>query len=106
VEFDFERPETFAVTLDGVNRVFLIARPGDDHADRVAFPSCGQGLHAPGTQALDHHEIARTISGAAGKAIQHVAITAEAAQGSLAAAGLSPERVDWLIAKDHASCWT
>src|SRR3989441_4126768 len=38
VEFDLERPETFAVALDGVDRVFLIARPGDDHADRVAFP--------------------------------------------------------------------
>lgn len=38
VEFDFERPETFAPALDGVDRVFLIARPGDDHTDRVAFP--------------------------------------------------------------------
>ena len=38
VEFDLERPQTFAATLDGVDRVFLIARPGDDHADRVAFP--------------------------------------------------------------------
>jgi uncharacterized protein YbjT (DUF2867 family) len=38
VEFDFERPETFAATLDGIDRVFLIARPGDDHADLVAYP--------------------------------------------------------------------
>lgn len=38
VEFDLERPKTFAPALDGVDRVFLIARPGDDHADRVAFP--------------------------------------------------------------------
>jgi uncharacterized protein YbjT (DUF2867 family) len=38
VEFDFERPETFVSTLAGADRVFLIARPGDDHADRVAFP--------------------------------------------------------------------
>ena len=38
VEFDFERPQTFAATLDGVDRVFLIARPGDDHADLVAYP--------------------------------------------------------------------
>lgn len=38
VGFDFERPETFAAALDGVDRVFLIARPGDDHADRVALP--------------------------------------------------------------------
>ncbi len=38
IEFDFERPETFAPALDGVDRVFLIARPGDEHADRVALP--------------------------------------------------------------------
>jgi uncharacterized protein YbjT (DUF2867 family) len=38
VEFDFERPETFAKALTGVDRVFLIARPGDDDADVVAFP--------------------------------------------------------------------
>jgi uncharacterized protein YbjT (DUF2867 family) len=38
VEFDFERPQTFAATLEGVDRVFLIARPGDDHADLVAYP--------------------------------------------------------------------
>jgi uncharacterized protein YbjT (DUF2867 family) len=38
VEFDFERPETFAPALDGADRVFLIARPGDDHADLVAYP--------------------------------------------------------------------
>jgi uncharacterized protein YbjT (DUF2867 family) len=38
VEFDFQRPETFAAALDGIDRVFLIARPGDEHADRAAFP--------------------------------------------------------------------
>jgi len=38
VEFDFERPETFAPALDGADRVFLIARPGDEQADRVAAP--------------------------------------------------------------------
>src|SRR5439155_1415057 len=38
VEFDFERPETFAPALEGVERVFLIARPGDEQADRVAIP--------------------------------------------------------------------
>lgn len=38
VAFDFERPETFATALDGVDRVFLIARPGDDHPDQVAIP--------------------------------------------------------------------
>jgi uncharacterized protein YbjT (DUF2867 family) len=38
VRFDFERPQTFAAALDGVDRVFLIARPGDDHADLAAYP--------------------------------------------------------------------
>jgi len=38
VEFDFERPETFPAALKGIERVFLIARPGDDHSDRVAVP--------------------------------------------------------------------
>lgn len=36
--FDFERPETFPPALDGVDRVFLIARPGDDQPERVAMP--------------------------------------------------------------------
>ncbi len=38
VEFDFDRPETFAPALKGVTKVFLIARPGDNHADKVAMP--------------------------------------------------------------------
>jgi uncharacterized protein YbjT (DUF2867 family) len=38
VEFDFERPQTFASALDGVDRVFLIARPGDEHPERAAIP--------------------------------------------------------------------
>lgn len=38
VEFDFERPLTFEKALTGVDRVFMIARPGDDHADVVALP--------------------------------------------------------------------
>lgn len=196
VEFDFERPQTFAAALDGVDRVFLIARPGDDHADRVAFPLIDEmkrqgvrhvvnlsamgvearddfalrkveryleesgigfthlrpnffmqvfstgpllldirstgAIHIPaagaklsyidardiaavaaatlteqghmgkaytltGGQALDHHEIARAISGAAGKTIQYVAITEETALRVLAAAGLSPERAERLI---------
>jgi uncharacterized protein YbjT (DUF2867 family) len=36
--FDLQRPETFAAALDGVTRVFLIARPGDEQADRLALP--------------------------------------------------------------------
>jgi len=38
VEFDFDRTETFAPALKGVERVFLIARPGDNHSDKVAMP--------------------------------------------------------------------
>ena len=38
VEFDLERPETFGPALDGVDRVFLIARPGDDNPERLAVP--------------------------------------------------------------------
>ncbi len=37
-EFDFDRPETFAPALEGVARVFLMARPGDNHADKAAIP--------------------------------------------------------------------
>ena len=36
--FDLERTATFDDALQGVDRVFLIARPGDEHADRLAFP--------------------------------------------------------------------
>jgi uncharacterized protein YbjT (DUF2867 family) len=38
VEFDFDRPATFAPALKGVAKVFLMARPGDNHADEVAMP--------------------------------------------------------------------
>ncbi len=38
VELDLERPETFAPALEGVDRAFLIARPGDEQADAVAIP--------------------------------------------------------------------
>jgi len=37
-EFDFDKPETFAPALRGISRVFLIARPGDNHADKAAIP--------------------------------------------------------------------
>jgi uncharacterized protein YbjT (DUF2867 family) len=37
-EFDFDRPETFAPALGGVAKLFLMARPGDNHADRAAIP--------------------------------------------------------------------
>lgn len=38
VELDLERPQTFRRALEGVDRAFLIARPGDDDPDRVGGP--------------------------------------------------------------------
>ena len=38
VAFDLERPETYAAALAGVERVFLMAPPGDDHSDRFSIP--------------------------------------------------------------------
>lgn len=38
VAFDFERPGTFAPALKGTAKVFLIARPGDNHSDEAAMP--------------------------------------------------------------------
>ncbi|HEX2189982.1 MAG TPA: SDR family oxidoreductase [Longimicrobiaceae bacterium] len=38
VRMDLERPDTFEAALAGVDRVFLIARPGDEEPERVAGP--------------------------------------------------------------------
>jgi uncharacterized protein YbjT (DUF2867 family) len=38
VEFDYERPETFAPSLIGVEKIFLSVRPGDNHSDIVSIP--------------------------------------------------------------------
>ena len=38
VEFDYERPQTFAPALVGVEKIFLMARPGDNHSDEAAMP--------------------------------------------------------------------
>jgi len=57
----------------------------------------GKAYTLTGKEALDHHEIARAISGAAGKAIHYEAITEEAARSALASGGLSPERTERLI---------
>jgi uncharacterized protein YbjT (DUF2867 family) len=38
VEFDFEKPETFSKALEGIDKVFLMARPGDNESDKVALP--------------------------------------------------------------------
>ncbi|MDR3666108.1 MAG: SDR family oxidoreductase [Ignavibacteriaceae bacterium] len=38
VEFDYDRPETFAPALNGVEKIFLSVRPGDNHSDIVSMP--------------------------------------------------------------------
>lgn len=38
VEFDFEKPDTFAPALKQIDRVFLMARPGDNESDKAAAP--------------------------------------------------------------------
>ena len=38
VEFDYDRPQTFAPALDGIEKVFLTVRPGDNHSDKAAMP--------------------------------------------------------------------
>jgi uncharacterized protein YbjT (DUF2867 family) len=38
VHAELERPETFGPALTGADRVFLIARPGDEHPERASGP--------------------------------------------------------------------
>jgi uncharacterized protein YbjT (DUF2867 family) len=38
VDFDFDRPQTFAPALKGVEKVFLMARPADNNSDEAARP--------------------------------------------------------------------
>jgi len=38
VRFDFDEPRTFAPALKGVERLFLMARPGDNSSDMAAKP--------------------------------------------------------------------
>ena len=38
VHFDFDEPRTFGPALKGVERLFLIARPGDNNSDTAAKP--------------------------------------------------------------------
>lgn len=38
IEFDYERPETFPKALKGIDKIFLMARPGDNHSDLAAAP--------------------------------------------------------------------
>jgi uncharacterized protein YbjT (DUF2867 family) len=46
VEFDYDRPETFAPALLGIDKIFLVARPGDNHSDRVAEPFIEEAIRA------------------------------------------------------------
>jgi uncharacterized protein YbjT (DUF2867 family) len=38
VEFDYEQPETFTPALTGIEKVFLVARPGDNQSDKAGAP--------------------------------------------------------------------
>jgi uncharacterized protein YbjT (DUF2867 family) len=38
VEFDYDRPQTFAPALVDVEKIFLSVRPGDNHSDIVSMP--------------------------------------------------------------------
>ncbi len=38
VEVDYEKPKTFALALAGVEKLFLVVRPGDNSSDKVAIP--------------------------------------------------------------------
>jgi uncharacterized protein YbjT (DUF2867 family) len=38
VQFDYEKPDTFAPAVAGIDKVFLTVRPGDNHSDRFATP--------------------------------------------------------------------
>ena len=38
VEFDYDRPQTFAPALADIEKVFLTVRPGDNHSDKAAMP--------------------------------------------------------------------
>ncbi len=38
IEFDYEKPQTFATALAGVEKIFLTVHPGDNHSDKAAMP--------------------------------------------------------------------
>lgn len=46
VEFDYEKPQTFAPVLAGVDKVFLTVRPGDNHSDKAAMPLIDAAIEA------------------------------------------------------------
>jgi uncharacterized protein YbjT (DUF2867 family) len=45
VEFDYDRPETFAPALIDVEKIFLSVRPGDNHSDTVSMPLIDLAKH-------------------------------------------------------------
>jgi uncharacterized protein YbjT (DUF2867 family) len=53
VAFDLEDAGTFAGALDGVERVFMISRPGDEEADRWAGPLV-EAMRARGVRHVVH----------------------------------------------------
>jgi uncharacterized protein YbjT (DUF2867 family) len=57
----------------------------------------GKAYTLTGPQALDHYDIVREISNAAGKPIQYEPISEEAARKAIESAGLSSERTERLI---------
>ncbi len=38
VLFDYEKPKTFAAAVKGIDKIFLMVRPGDNHSDTAAAP--------------------------------------------------------------------
>jgi uncharacterized protein YbjT (DUF2867 family) len=46
IEFDYDRPETFAPALSEIEKVFLVARPGDNHSDKAAEPFIDEAIKA------------------------------------------------------------
>jgi uncharacterized protein YbjT (DUF2867 family) len=46
VEFDYDKPQTFAPALKGVEKIFLSVRPGDNHSDKAAMPLIDEAVKA------------------------------------------------------------
>ncbi len=53
VGLDLTRPASFGPALDGVERLFLIARPGDDQPERLAAPLLAAARAAGVTRVVD-----------------------------------------------------
>lgn len=46
VEFDYNKPQTFAPALKGIDKLFLSVRPGDNHSDKVSMPLIDEAIGA------------------------------------------------------------